>query len=295
LINQPVIDEDIQRGIGRANLDRAQDSIPAAALPVDFVPHRLGRAIAGDQRANFVDALAGSQQEDNLGTLARRQRELRLHGPARIESGSRLAGQSGSGKSNGHGGVAIAPQKLRAVSRQAGVGSQHLQEREVFCEFWVIPVAGDEHPRGLVNAGRHVQLRVSPMHAEHPLDVVSHREHFRFARGIVHGHANEFHRIACGPGDLRPECKSILRVPKATLSAAMFDDIVRRQIAPGLWQRPENLAAALVADVEPFGGPITHRVVGPGREFELAAVLGPRISAARLGHQAAKSRIGDDV
>ena len=95
-------------------------------------------------------------------------------------------------------------------------------------------------------------------------------------------------------------CSSSSAMPCATMleaavAPAVPHDIGRRLVTDRQRRRRPELAAVVIAHVEDLAGPVADRIVRPGRELVVAAVLRPGIAAALGRHLEAERRVGDDI
>src|SRR5678815_5301065 len=79
------------------------------------------------------------------------------------------------------------------------------------------------------------------------------------------------------------------RVAKAVANHA------RRLAARWEWCRRPEFSSLFVADVERLAASIADRIIMPGRQAKLVAILTPGVSATAFRNQRAEAGIADDV
>ncbi len=92
LVQQPSVDQHVERGVGRAHLHRAQRTAPVLAYGVERGGRRAQSATALHQRAGGLGALGHAQAEDDFTRVARAQIEGNLDGRAGVQRRADLPG-----------------------------------------------------------------------------------------------------------------------------------------------------------------------------------------------------------
>ena len=82
---------------------------------------------------------------------------------------------------------------------------------------------------------------------------------------------------------------------EAAVALAVRDVVTRIGATHGLCAGAPDVAAVLVAQVQRLARGIDDRIVGPGRQQVLAAVLRPGEGTAGFGHEGAEAGVRDDV
>ncbi len=116
LVGQPAVQENVQRAIGRFDLDRVEGLVP---LPIDVAERliEIGFAIFGDEGLRLGLRCGLSQEKDNLRRADGRKPHLRLQRAAGIETRAGPLGQE-CARRQGERPVerAVATEKLRPVA-----------------------------------------------------------------------------------------------------------------------------------------------------------------------------------
>ena len=97
LIQQPAVQHDVHRPVGRLHLDRAEDSVPVLG---DLGQHRVEivRAVVRDQRPRVRVARGFAEEADDLDAAIRRQHERCSQRAAGIEAGADGVGERRCGR-----------------------------------------------------------------------------------------------------------------------------------------------------------------------------------------------------
>jgi hypothetical protein len=194
LIDEPTVGQEIDRRVGRFQMDHAQ-------RPAPVIPHALDRPMGA------VDAAEPLRQGLGLGRSARGadrkrddpllsvfHRQRRLQGGARIVARPDAAREPHAPHGRGAGQLAIAAQKLGAVAGQRAVRFAAVDKRHPVAELRAVDVAGENRAAGRIGLGHHVQQRLAPRVAEDQFPIAGDRQLSRTPRVVGDLELVELHR-----------------------------------------------------------------------------------------------------
>lgn len=196
-----MVDEEIDRGVGRFDVDAAELALPERP---DFFQRLAGAAGAGlvaQPAAGFVLAARGAEAEDDLDLLARRDLEPGLDRGAGIEAGADAVGEVLAPQGGGRGERAVAADEFGAVGGQAAVFAAAMEEREPVGEIEAERVLREEGAALRVEAGDDVHGAGVALLAEHPFAVARHGHAPRLVGAVVQRDRRELERGADGHVD----------------------------------------------------------------------------------------------
>ena len=154
---------------------------------------------------------------------------------------------------------------------------------------------GRQHGPGLgFHRGHDMQRGAIAILAKHPLDVERHRQTARNAAEILQRELEHFDVVTARheQGQLRRDVAMDMFVDGVALAVAgrVFLPLARRQRG----RRPER-PSVFVPDEERFTGRVADRIVPPGREPVVVAVVSPGVAGPGLGAGEPERLVSDDV
>ena len=295
LVQQPVVEQDVERAVGRADLHGVEQVVPLRRDAGEQVVD-IDVAVLRHQRARGVLVAAFAEQEDQVELRARRQFHARLQRAARVESGAeatvqRVVVMQGRRLR----GAAQRAEETRPVAAERLLRAGQVEERHALAEIGAPAVAGEQRAAGRVARGRHERRRRAAVGAERPFHVAGDRQPPRAAGPVDQAQPRQLDRIvrrhAHGQGQrdavgVVAELRPALAVRRRAARAGHADR--QRAGAP-------QLAVVPVAQVDDVVRLIADRVVRPRRQRVLLAVGRPAVAAALGGDGAAEMRVGQHV
>ncbi len=156
-------------------------------------------------------------------------------------------------------------------------------------------VAGEQRTSGGIAFGDDGRRRAAARQAEHPFDKGGDRQDAATVREVSKGEARDLERVRQRHVLEQVEADALRCDLEAAVPSPVPGD-VRRLLDPDRQRRRRPQGAAVeIVDVENLTGAIADRIVGPGGELVVAAVLRPGIAAAFGGDLEAEGGIGDDI
>ena len=171
LVEQPAIQDEVRRDVGRVDGDRAEHVVPFAGDALVQCGH-VCAPIARDQRARRLLAVRFAQQEVQAHGRSRRHADASLQCRARIEAGAAASGQCAAiGQRGRRVESAVAAEKLGPVACQRVDRRAARQERPPRRELAVARVARVHAAAGLVGRGDDEWRVRDAGRAERPFDI----------------------------------------------------------------------------------------------------------------------------
>ena len=295
LVEQPAVEQDVHRAIGRPDLDVGHQVVPAR-------PHRaqgrrvVGRSQAPDQLRGRARSFGLAQQDDHLRAPAVRQLEARLQRGAGIQAGPHGPPQPvPAAEPGGPIQGAVASQELRAVGRPGGLAPAEIEECHPARELRVPGVPGQDGTGGRVDGGHDVGRGYGTHGSEDPLRVGGHGQPPGAAGPVLDREDRDLHRVVDGRELDQVQAHPAPIVVEAAVAHPVPRHVRRVLEADREGRRAPHRAVLVVPDVDRLPGRIGHRVVGPRRELVLAAVPPPGVPGARLRDGEPEGLVGDDV
>ena len=296
LVQQPPVDDQVERVVGRVHGDRTQDAIPLLGDLAQAILDGLRRSAPLDERSHVVGRHRFAQQEYDASGLGRRQRDLRVQRRARIESGAHAVRQDFEGDARGRIDRSVAAEELRAVTGIRPHGFAAPRKPDASRVVHVPRIARDDGAGAGVDRGDDRQGPARARRTEVPLVV---REQAQPPRpvGLVgdrhhHGLDRRVREDEDG-GLLFDHRRHALEGGEA--GAVPHNPAVARAAAQGARCGAPGLARLVIAHVDRLGRRVGDRIVGEWRQTVLATVGRPRERRARRGDHAAEVRVGKDV
>ena len=195
LIQQPAVDQHVDRRVGRPHLDGVQDAVPPRAEGRQRPGGLAGCGVRSDDSPDFVEPVRLTECEDDFLRLAGRQGDFRRDRGARIERRTDATGQAGPAQCGRCGGRAVTAQELGTVRGERVRPRPHAQEGEP-TRKGPTPGRAREDCAGLRVVFTHdLKGRVVPDRSQHPLGIVRRRQPSGPVARVPHGQAREFDRI----------------------------------------------------------------------------------------------------
>ncbi len=171
LIDEPTIDEHVERRLGRMHLHGAQCPRPVFVDRVERIVDGVRHGEAAQQLARFIHVLAGPESKHDLALIAVVDFERHLDRSARVEPRADFARQAAAPKRRGIAKAAMATEKLRAIGRDGALRLGAVEECNAFAELGVIAIAREDRTAVAIDLGHDVHRRMGALLAEHPFDI----------------------------------------------------------------------------------------------------------------------------
>ena len=301
MVQQPAVDQGVEQRVGRLHLGGTQQRVPLRLRGLLALGggHQAGLAHEGSrgfgiarvaEQKHLLQAGAGAQGERarqrgaGVQTVAAalaqvmRQREL---APG-VKKGAAVAGPVQS-FGVAHRVLRFAEKGGAATKPGSGLGLGTQQPEQA--------TARRAHEIGLAQQGG----AVAALLAHHPFHQPDDAQ-VRLARAVVHQpnpHLLDSSLCIDAPTDRHRQRPA--PVVDGGEALGVLNLVDNRVVAPGRWRDAPDLAGAAVLQQEPLGWRVRHRVIGPGRELVQAAVDGPGVASAAVGHDGAEGGVGKDV
>src|SRR4029450_5326272 len=123
-----------------------------------------------------------------------------------------------------------------------------------------------------------------PRGAQHPLDVRGDAEAARAPGAVLDAEPRDLHRVVEWDELCELERDPVRGMPEATVALPVTAHVGPRVFPDGQERRAPESPGLLVAHVEDLTRRVGHRIVRPGRELVLAAVLRPELPGAGFRH-----------
>ncbi len=181
-------------------------------------------------------------------------------------------------------GAAVAADELGAVPGPGGLPAAQVGERDAR-PMMQVPLVAREDGAGLAIAFGDDRRRGGPARqTEHPFDIGRDLQPARPAGIVAHREPRDLHRIV-----QRHELQQLERDVvggdlEAAVALTVAGDVGGLRVARRAHRRCPELVTVEIAHVERFAGPVGDRIVRPGGELVVAAVLGPGVAAAVGGN-----------
>ena len=176
LIQQPAVQHDVHRPIGRLHLHSAEDILPA---PADFGQHGIEilRAVARDQPPRLLCAGRFAEKEHDLDPRVRRQHKRGSQRGAGIEAGANGVGERRrAGKRCRIFQRAIAADELPPIGGPVHPAAAQIGEGDARSEGG-IPWVAREHRAGFgIDLGGYERCGGGARRTQHPLHIGGHRQ-----------------------------------------------------------------------------------------------------------------------
>ena len=294
LVEQPAVQQEVQRRRRRAHARRAQQSVPVLAQVSPRGVEGLGLAPLADELTRVVRVAARTQHEQRLDLFPGADLQVHLECATRIESRSDPPRETPAREGRRGAEVPLTPHELGPVPRVAVGRAVGGEERDARGVVRIPRVAGEESARARGVFGDHEGPGGAGQLAEHPLRVVRRRDAARVRGRVAQPQSHELDRSVLGHEDAQPLLQAVAVLAPFRVAGAVTN-LARRREPRRTRRRGPDLGRLFVPQVEALSGRIRDRVVAPRREAELAAVLGPRVAASALGHKAAEPGIRQHV
>jgi hypothetical protein len=115
LVEQPTVHEQVERGLGRADLHCVEHLAPHRANARQRLTDRTGCAVAGDELAGFLEPRGLAEQERDLAALARVERDLGHERAAVVVEAAASPVEALAPHRRGRGRAAVAADELGAA------------------------------------------------------------------------------------------------------------------------------------------------------------------------------------
>ena len=169
-----------------------------------------------------------------------------------------------------------------------------IQERDPIAERLAERVAREERAGRRFRARDDVQARSRAVLAEDPLDVERCAQAAPPRRRVAQRELEDLDGLRGRHEDAETRVDAVTRVLVRAVALAVRDGVELAASGRQRRRRPEA-PALLVAQIDRFARRIADRIVPPGREPVVVAVLGPREAGREVGRHEAEPRMGDDV
>ena len=190
---------------------------------------------------------------------------------------------------------AVPPQDLGAVARPPRLLPPQVEEGNPPGEVVGPGVPGEKRPGALAEPGDDERRGGGTQGAEHPLDVRGDGEGPCAGRPVRDPEPADLHGILEGHVLEKLELDAMGAMGETAVSLPVTTMIGPGLLADGQGGRPPEVSGVVVAQIDGLSGRIGHRVVRPGRELVLPAILRPGVAGARFRDLEPQSLVGDHV
>ena len=295
LVDQPAVEHDVHRAVGRPHLDGALRVVPEPRHRRQRHPV-VGVAPASDEIDGGGGPVGLAEEYDDLSARSIGQLDGRLEGCTRIQPGAGGSLEAGTaGERSGALWTTVASEELRPIGRPTGLPTAEIEEGDPAGEVGVPRVPGQQRLRFRLVLGDDVRCVGATRRAEHPLGVRSDGQAPRSAGSVLDREHRDLQRLVEWDELHEVEVDAVSHVLEAAVSGTVVGDVGRPLTPDRLRGRAPEVAGVVVADVEGFACWVADGVVGPRRQLVFPAVLGPGVPTAGLGHLEPERLVGDHV
>ena len=154
LVEQPAVGQEVERGVGRLHVDRAERAAPVAPDALQRRARRPGAAEALHERACVGAVPPRAEGEDDLAAPGRRPSSSGdLHRQARIEARADAAREPRARQARGLRPGSVAARGTRAVAGDRALALAAVEERDPRRELAVVRVAREQRAGLRVDLG----------------------------------------------------------------------------------------------------------------------------------------------
>ena len=262
LVEEPPVEHDVHRAVGRPDLDRALDIVPVPR------PRRAGwprgRPIRPRRMrsAGSVPGIRLAEQDQDLGLCAGGELDAGLQGGARIQTGAHRSLEPGSAvQAGGSIRAAVAPEELGPIGRPRRLSPAEVEEGDPAAELGVPWVANEERARLRLDRGHDPRAAVPARGPQRPLGVRGHRQAPGAPGSVLDGQHRDLQRLVERDELDQVEADAVVDVLEPAVARAVTGDVGRSLEPDRLGRRAPQLTALVIADVDR----LAHRVADRDR------------------------------
>ncbi len=200
---------------------------------------------------------------------------------AGIEAGAdALRQRVGVAQRRGISGRAIAPYEFSAVSGPARLLSGEIGKGHAGPVIDIPRIAREDRAGLGVALGHDRRRRCAAGKAEHPFDIGCDRQAPRPAGDVAQGQLRDLDRIVQRHVLQKLEHDTVSLDLETAVPPPVTHEVARAFMADRQRCRSPDIAGFEIAHIENLAGAVADRIVGPGGELVVAAVLRPGVAAA---------------